>query len=216
MSQPISLGTFEPPSFQDGDSLQAQQIVDTPLLVLPLEKKWIKSTKFKPEGGDAIVVDLRNLVTGEFHLGVMWMNGAIVDGFAPYVGKGQVLPVTLRYMQPRKQGGSPYIGIEALTGQALETAGQWVAGDPAMFANERERRGWGPYVPEGQGTFEAPAQAAAPAPAPVAAPAPAPAPAPVAAPPVAPPPAAPAPVAAPPAAPVAAAPSANDTEAYPF
>ena len=229
MSMPLD--TFEARSQGTGDSLSPKDIVSTPLLVKVLEIRGGIKTKFKPEGTDAVILDVLNLLTQEIKLGVMWFNGAIVDNLKPYVGKA--LPIELVYQQPTG-GGNAYLIPKMLDGANLEAAKAWATQRPALFEDERTARGIEQHLPGGMAAVApavappsavAPPVASAPAPvaappaaaaAPVAAPAPAavapaavaPAPAPAAAPPAPAPVAAPAPAAAPPAPAAAPAPPA--------
>ncbi|MDN5745500.1 MAG: hypothetical protein L0H31_10315, partial [Nocardioidaceae bacterium] len=123
---------------------------------------------------------------------------------------GQALPIKLKYTQ-NKSGSNSYLMPYPLDGEEYERAAQWATNKPNLFTDEREKREFGPYTPEGMTGFQqqAPAAQAAPAPAPAGAPAPAPAPAPQAAAPAPAPAPAPEPAAAPAAAP-APAPAADE------
>lgn len=120
-----------------GDKFTASDAVDKPLVVLVREHRTGIITKFKPEGGDGVTVDVADVRTDEVYLNVLWMNGAIVDNLAGYVGK----PVAIRltYQAP-KGGGNSYITVVPLDGTDLALAQQWATSNTNRFDNERRQR----------------------------------------------------------------------------
>lgn len=133
----MELETFTPRETNFGDTLPAKDAVDRPLIVLVREHRTGVVTKFKPEGGEAVVVDVADVKTDEVWLSVLWMNGAIVDNLAGYVGK----PVAIQIVwMASKSGGNAYLNVEPLEGQVLALAQQWVANNPNRFDLERHKR----------------------------------------------------------------------------
>lgn len=204
----MQLNTFTPPVREDGDRVPAKEMAGRPLVVLVREHRFgIKTqfnsnpadtAKYKPEGGEAVVLDIADLTSNTVYINVLWFNGAIVDSLKGYVS--QMVPVKLFYDTP-KTGTNAYLNVEPLTGAELATAQAWAAANPERFERERAQR-----AQAAAATAAAPNGGMAPIPGAPSQPPPwavAPV-APPAAPPVAPPP--PAPVAAPhvpPAAPAA-------------
>ncbi|MCA1696410.1 MAG: hypothetical protein LC749_17765, partial [Actinobacteria bacterium] len=104
----MELDTFTP-RVNDGimgDSFPARDAADRPLVVLVREHRTGIVTKFKPEGGDGVIIDAADVTTNEVWIDVLWMNGAIVDNLATYVG--QTVPVKLTWQAP-KSGGNSYL-----------------------------------------------------------------------------------------------------------
>lgn len=180
----MQLGTFEPRAREDyiGDQLAARDAVDKPLIVFVREHKTGIKTKFnqdptntrtyKPEGGDGVIVDAADVTTDEVWIDVLWLNGAIVDNLAPYVG--QAVPIKLAWQAPQG-GGNSFIIVTPLTGDQLSAAQKWAAGNSARFDTERAQRAANAAAHE-QDTPATPLQPVAmtpPAPAVPAAPAPA-------------------------------------------
>lgn len=207
---------------QTGDSYAPKDAAGQPLLVKVLEHRTGVKTKFKPEGTDAVLLDVLNLATSELKLGVMWFNGALVDNLKPYLGKA--LPIRL-VSQKAKGSTNEYLIPQMLDGADLEAAKAWASSRPNLFEEERTTRGWPQHMPQGMASLPQetsapvaaqPPAAQPPAAAPVAAAQP-PAAAPVAA--AQPPAAAPAAAAQPPAAAVAPGPvnpDMDDDEEPPF
>jgi hypothetical protein len=143
----MQLDTYTPPSSDDGDRLPAKEMAGRPLIVAVREHRTgIKTAfnsnpadpaKYKPEGGDAIGLDVADLSTNAIYLGVLWFNGAIVDGLRPYVG--QTLPVKLVFTAA-KGGGNAYLAPEPLDGAELAAARGWAASNPTRFETERASR----------------------------------------------------------------------------
>lgn len=144
----MELGTFAPRPREDvnGDQLKATDAVDKPLVVHVREHKTGIKTKFnqdpkqsgyKPDGADGVIVDVANVDTDEVFIDVLWLNGAVVDNLAPYVG--QVVPVQLVWQAPAN-GGNSYISLVALVDAQLVKAQQWAAANPARFDAERAKR----------------------------------------------------------------------------
>jgi hypothetical protein len=133
----MELKPFTERERSDGDRLQAKEAIDRPLVVLVREHRAGVITQYKPDGGEAVVVDVADVRTNEVWIGVMWMNGAVVDNLAPYVGQ----PVAVKLVwTPSASGGNPYIGIKGLDGADLAVAQQWVAANPNRFDQEHQRR----------------------------------------------------------------------------
>lgn len=93
MTAPTGLGRYEKPQGSQGDRIQAQQMVDRPLLVWVRKLQHLNRTKFSAEGGDAIYLDFIDLQTNNVYIEVMWMAGAIVDGLKQYAGDNNAYPV---------------------------------------------------------------------------------------------------------------------------
>jgi hypothetical protein len=133
----MELGTFTPRTFSDGDQLQAKEAVDRPLVVLVREHRTGIVTKFKPEGGEGVTVDIADVRTNEVWLNVLWMNGAVVDNLAGYIGQ----PVAVKLVwQASAKGGNAYITVAALEGQELALAQTWAQANTARFDTERATR----------------------------------------------------------------------------
>jgi hypothetical protein len=174
----MELSTFTERERSDGDRLQAKEAVDRLLVVLVREHRTGIVTKFKPDGGEGVTVDVADVRTNEVWIDVLWMNGAVVDNLAPYVGQ----PVAIKLVwTPSASGGNPYIGVKALEGAELAAAQQWAAVNPTRFDQERSQRAAAAASDEAQQIPGAPAQPPAWVPQP-ATPAPAAAPLPPAAP----------------------------------
>jgi hypothetical protein len=145
----MELGTFAPRPREDmvGDQLQAKEAVDKPLIVFVREHRHGIKTKFnqdpsntrtyKAEGTDGVVVDAADVSTDEVWIDVLWLNGAIVDNLAPYVG--QAVPIKLVWQAPAN-GGNSYIVVAPLTDTQLVQAQQWAAANSTRFDTEREQR----------------------------------------------------------------------------
>lgn len=133
----MQLGTFAPRARTEGDSFPAKEAVDRPLIVLVREHRTGIVTKYKPEGGDGVVVDVADTATNSVWIDVLWMNGAVVDNLAGYVG--QPVAVKLEWVASSK-GGNSYISIAALEGAALAQASAWAAANPNRFDVERKAR----------------------------------------------------------------------------
>lgn len=96
MTAPTGIGQYVPPAPQaQGDRIQAQQMVDRPMLLWAREIKHINRTQFNADGGDGVIVDFVDLQTNQVYIGVMWMAGALVDGLRPYVGDGNAYPMKI-------------------------------------------------------------------------------------------------------------------------
>ncbi|HEX5119816.1 MAG TPA: hypothetical protein VFW65_31915 [Pseudonocardiaceae bacterium] len=108
------------------------------------------AAKYKPEGGEAVLLDVADLTTNTVYCGVLWFNGAIVDGLKGYVASA--LPVKLFYDTP-KSGGNAYINVEALVANELATAQQWNAANPNRFETERTQRAAAHVATAAQGTL---------------------------------------------------------------
>lgn len=132
----MELGNFTKPE-RGGDRLPAKEAVDRPLVVRVVEHRTGVKTQYKPEGGEGVQLDVADTASDSVWIDVLWMNGAVVDNLAPYVG--QVLPIKLVWT-PSAQGGNPYIGVSALEGNELATAQQWAANNSNRFETERAQR----------------------------------------------------------------------------
>jgi hypothetical protein len=145
-----AFATFTPPPPKEaGDKFGAQANVNKPLILKVTEKKFIAKTQFKPEGGDAIFLDLVDLTNGEVFRQIMWMNGALVDQLSEYVG-GQPLVVRLVDV-PKKSGTGTYVGLQQGTDADIAAATKFYGshGDPfaQTFAQVKST-----VVPPNQGT----------------------------------------------------------------
>jgi hypothetical protein len=122
-------------------------MVGRPLIVLVREHLMGQKTTFnsnpadtaryKPEGGEAVLLDVADLTTNTVYISVKWFNGAIVDSLKGYVSAA--LPVKLFYDTP-KTGTNPYINVEPLSGNELALAQSWAVGNPTRFDAERAQR----------------------------------------------------------------------------
>lgn len=144
----MQLGTFTPRPREEmiGDQLQAKEAIGRPLVTFVREHRTGIKTKFnqdpkekgyKPDGGDGVIVDVADVNTNEVWIDVLWLNGAIVDNLALYVG--QAVPIQLVWT-PSQKGGNPFIGVAALEGNQLAQAQQWAATNPTRFDTERAQR----------------------------------------------------------------------------
>jgi hypothetical protein len=102
MSAPTGLGQYVPPAASQGDRIQAQQMVDRPILVWVRNTKFLNKTKFSAEGGTAVYLDFIDLSNNQVYIEVMWMAGAIVDGLKQYAGDGCAYPIKV----VRVEGGA--------------------------------------------------------------------------------------------------------------
>lgn len=112
MTAPTGLGQYVPPAASQGDRVQAQQMVDRPLLVWVRKTQFLNKTKFSATGGDAVYIDFVDLLTNQVYIEVMWMAGAIVDGLKQYAGDGNAYPVKVVKVQGGQHGS--YNRIESL------------------------------------------------------------------------------------------------------
>lgn len=135
----MELSGFAPPE-RGGDRLPAKEAVDRPLIVSVREHRTGIITQYRPEGGAGVVCDVADTNSDSVWIDVLWMNGAVVDNLAPYVG--QVVPVKLAWT-PSARGGNAFIGVQALDGADLATAQQWASANPTRFETERAARGSG-------------------------------------------------------------------------
>jgi hypothetical protein len=176
----MQLGTFTPRERTDGDSFPAKEAVDRSLIVLVREHRTGIVTKFKPEGGDGVVVDVADTATNSVWIDVLWMNGAVVDNLAPFLG--QPVAVKLEWVASAK-GGNSYISVAPLEGAVLAQATAWAAANTNRFDLERQQRAAlankpaaltppAPAAPAAPAVALAPAPVQRPAPAAVTAPAP--------------------------------------------
>jgi hypothetical protein len=148
----MQLNQFVERERSDGDRLQAKEAIDRALVVLPQEHRTGVVTQYKPDGGEAVVCDVADVRTNEVWV---WMNGAVVDNLAPYVGQ----PVAVKLVwTPSASGGNPYIGVKALDGADLVAAQQWATVNPNRFEQERQQRAAAAASTEAQQVPGAPAQ----------------------------------------------------------
>ena len=155
----MELTGFTPPE-RGGDRLPAKEAVDRPLVVLVREHRTGIVTQFKPDGAAGVVCDVADTNSDSVWLDVLWMNGAVVDNLAPYLG--QAVPIKLTWT-PSARGGNAFIGVQGLDGPELATAQQWASNNSARFDSERHQRGTGqqptPQQPAAQQPAPAPADA---------------------------------------------------------
>lgn len=105
MTAPTGIGQYVPPAPQSmGDRVQAQQMVDRPMLLWAREIKHINRTQYQADGGDGVIVDIIDLQTNAVYISVMWMAGALVDGLRPYVGDGNAYPMKIVKQTGGKHG----------------------------------------------------------------------------------------------------------------
>lgn len=117
MTAPTGIGQYVRPQNQaQGDRVQAQQMVDRPMLLWVKEIKHINRTQFQADGGDGVIVDFVDLQTNTVYIGVMWMAGALVDGLRPFVQDGNAYPVMIKKQKGGKFGY--YNVIEPITEEA--------------------------------------------------------------------------------------------------
>lgn len=136
----MELGTFTPRTNDDmimGDKLSASDAIDRPFVILVREHRTGIVTKYKPDGGDGVIVDVADVSTNEIWIDVLWMNGAIVDNLANYVG--QPVAVKLVWKAPTK-GGNSYVAVVPLEGTELALAQQWATANSSRFETERAER----------------------------------------------------------------------------
>lgn len=120
MTAPTGLGQYNKPQGSQGDRVQAQQMVDRPILVWVRKLQHLNRTKFSADGGDAIYIDFVDLLSNQVYIEVMWMAGAIVDGLKQYAGDGNAYPVKVVKVQGGQWGS--YQTIESLSDDP-----QWMA-----------------------------------------------------------------------------------------
>lgn len=132
----LSFETFEKPqtSFAS-DSLKPSEAQDRPLVVHVVERRENIVTKFQPAGAPGVIVDVADVKAEAVYVGVLWMNGALVDALTPYAGK--TLPIRLVMTPSKKAGGYPYLSVEALDGADLEAAAKWDSANPDAFDKRR-------------------------------------------------------------------------------
>lgn len=116
MTAPTGLGQYVKPQGSQGDRVQAQQMVDRPILVWVRKLQHLNRTKFSADGGDAIYIDFIDLQSNQVYIEVMWMAGAIVDGLKQYAGDGNAYPVKVVRVQGGQWGS--YQTIESLSEDA--------------------------------------------------------------------------------------------------
>lgn len=145
----MQLDTFVPPTREDGDRVPAKEMVGRPLIVQVREHRTGVKTqynsnpqdtaRYKPEGGEAVLLDVADLSSNTVYLNVLWFNGAVVDSLKGYVA--HTLPVRLFYDSPKSGGnGNPYLNVEPLAGAELAAAHQWATSNPDRFERERAAR----------------------------------------------------------------------------
>lgn len=134
----MELGSFAPVERGNGDQLPAKEAAGRTLVVLVREHRTSITTKYKPEGAPGVIVDLVDVDQDAVWCDVLWMNGAIVDNLAPYVGSA--VPITLSW-SASQSGGYPYLSVSALEGTPQTQAEQWAAANPTRFDEERASRG---------------------------------------------------------------------------
>lgn len=132
----MSFDTFEKQASFTSDSLKPSEAQDRPLVVKVVERRESIVTKFQPNGAPGVIVDVADVAADKVYAGVLWMNGALVDGLSPYVGK--TLPIKLVMTPAKKPGGYPYLSIEALAGKELEAAAAWDSANPGAFEKRRQ------------------------------------------------------------------------------
>lgn len=104
MTAPTGLGQYNKPQGSQGDRVQAQQMVDRPMLVWVRRTEWKNKTRFNENGGTAVFVDILDLSNNAVYIEVMWMAGAIVDGLKQYAGDGCAYPVQIVKVQGGAHG----------------------------------------------------------------------------------------------------------------
>lgn len=131
MTAPTGIGQYVRPQNQaQGDRVQAQQMVDRPMLLWVKEIKHINRTQYQADGGDGVIVDFVDLQTNAVYIGVMWMAGALVDGLRPFVEDGNAYPVQIKKQKGGKFGY--YNVIEPITEQPWL---DYVAANFQVFVN---------------------------------------------------------------------------------
>ena len=144
----MELGNYEPTQRPGmvGDNFPAKDNVNKPLIVFVREFRTGVKTKFnsdptqsgyKPEGADAVILDIVDLTDNSVHVGALWMNPAITDNLADKVGT--YYPIELRWTTPQR-GGSQYVAIYKLDGEQLAFANEWATKYGQWFEQERDRK----------------------------------------------------------------------------
>lgn len=138
MTAPTGMGQYVKPTQESGDRLQAQQMVDRPMLVWVRETKMLAKTQFSANGGEAVFVDLIDLQTNDIYIRVMWMAGAIKDGLKQYAGDNNAYPVKII----KVKGGAfgYYNSIEPLDEQWTGYCVQNLAAFSAAVAAKRAEK----------------------------------------------------------------------------
>lgn len=143
----MELGSFTPKERASGDQLPAKEAAGRTLVVQVREHRTGVKTQYKPEGANAVIVDLADVDQDAVWCDVLWMNGAIVDNLAPYVGSA--LPITLSWAASQS-GGHPYLSVSALESGPQAQAEQWASANPQRFDQERATRGLSAPQPAAQ------------------------------------------------------------------
>ncbi len=130
----MEFGSFERQAAANGDAWKASDAVNKPLIVTVTERREGIVTKFQPGGAPGIIADVADIQADAVYVGVLWMNGAIVDNLSPYLG--QTVPVKLVY-ETAKNGTNTYITVEALKGAELDAAAKWGAVNGERFNQRR-------------------------------------------------------------------------------
>lgn len=134
----MELGTYTPRAVEIvGDRLPAQDAIDRPLVVLVREYRTGIVTRYQPDGGNGVIVDVADVRTNEVWIDVLWMNGSVVDNLESYLT--QTVPIKLVWT-PSSKGGNPWIKVTPLEGQELALAQQWALTNPTRFDTERADR----------------------------------------------------------------------------
>lgn len=130
----MEFGTFERQAQASGDSLKASDAVNKPLIVAVSERREGIVTKYQPAGGPGLIVDVADVNADQVFVGVLWMNGPIVDNLTAYLG--QTVPVKLVY-EANKSGTNSYITVEALKGADMDAVTTWAQANPSRFDQRR-------------------------------------------------------------------------------
>jgi len=116
----MTLNKYTPRSNDDGDRVQARDLVGHDLIVNVREVRDGIVTQYKPDGGRGVVVAIHDLTTSTTYRDVLWMNNQIVDALVPVVGQGST---GIRIVEhTSKSSGRQYITVEPLDDATSEHA----------------------------------------------------------------------------------------------
>ncbi len=144
----MALSTYERPEYEQGDRLPTKEMADNghPMVIYVRDKKSGIKTDFnsdpknaaayKPDGGEAVILDIYDMTTRAIYTGVMWFSGALVDQFSRYIGEN----LAVRLVWTQGSGNYKYVAPEQLSGAELAAAAAWEAANPDTFKLTRDAR----------------------------------------------------------------------------
>jgi hypothetical protein len=125
----MTIEQFTPRERTEGDSYKPSEHIGALMIVKVKEAKFIESTLHKPEGGNAVVVDVHDLQYNQTFHDVLWMNGAIVDELNLWVRK--IVVIKFAWTKAQKAGGMDYIVVvPADANEMAQAQARMNQGDP--------------------------------------------------------------------------------------